>query len=78
MRVVKIIAEAQRSAFRPKRIGMLVAGFDIAHAHVHVVPMHDYHDITSRQMLEGRLSKAPTSELEANAKMLRQYLQRDA
>lgn len=74
MQVAKRIANAQKLAFQPKRIGMLVAGFDIAHAHLHVVPMRDYHDLTSRQMLEGGLARAPAAELAAGAEKIRRYL----
>jgi len=35
----------------PKRIGFVVAGFGVPHAHYHVIPMHKIHDITSSQYL---------------------------
>jgi histidine triad (HIT) family protein len=78
MNIAKRLAAAQVAAFRPKRVGMLVAGFDIAHAHLHVIPMHDYHDITSKPLLEGKLVKASPSDLKHNASNLRQYLTKDA
>lgn len=32
---------------KPMRVGFAVAGFGVAHAHYHVVPMWDMHDVTS-------------------------------
>jgi histidine triad (HIT) family protein len=63
MRAVRKVAAAVRSFTSPKRVGLLVAGWDVPHAHVHVVPMHDYHDLTSKQMLEGRLASPGADEL---------------
>lgn len=33
------------SAYKPLRVGMLVHGFSVAHAHLHVVPQHNELDI---------------------------------
>jgi histidine triad (HIT) family protein len=69
-----IQSEAQRIAcalqrlFNPKKVGMLVAGFDVAHTHVHVVPLHDYHDIGSRRIYSNSWKEASRAELlEASA-----------
>lgn len=62
MLAVKRMAAVLEAVYRPKKVGMLAAGFDVAHAHVHVLPMHDYHDITSRAVLEG--TRAAPSEIE--------------
>ena len=35
---------------RPRRMGMVVHGFSVPHAHVVVVPQHDENDITSGRM----------------------------
>ena len=74
LQVAKRMARAQQSAFQPKRVGMLVAGFDIAHAHLHVVPMHDYHDITSKRMLDGVVRTASAADIEASMGKLRRQL----
>jgi histidine triad (HIT) family protein len=59
MLAVRRMASVIEAVYRPKKVGMLAAGFDVAHAHVHVLPMHDYHDITSKAILEGTRA-APT------------------
>ncbi len=36
-----------QDVLNPKRVGFAVAGFGVAHAHYHVVPMWQEHDVTS-------------------------------
>jgi histidine triad (HIT) family protein len=48
MRSVKRLAAVLDAVTQPKKVGVVIAGFDVAHTHVHLIPMHDYHDITSR------------------------------
>lgn len=33
------IGRAQREVFRPARIGLMIAGFEVPHTHLHVVPL---------------------------------------
>ena len=33
------VGSAQRKLLSPARIGMMIAGFEVPHVHVHVVPM---------------------------------------
>lgn len=37
-RVSRVIGGAQQAAFEPVRIGLIVAGFEVPHVHVHVLP----------------------------------------
>jgi diadenosine tetraphosphate (Ap4A) HIT family hydrolase len=39
MRVAHAVGSAQQDAFSPARIGVVIAGFEVPHAHVHVVPV---------------------------------------
>jgi histidine triad (HIT) family protein len=39
--VTRTIGEAQRAAFSPERIGVIVAGYEVPHTHVHVIPTND-------------------------------------
>ena len=41
------IGRKMREEFRPERIGMVVHGFGVPHAHLIVVPQYDPNDITS-------------------------------
>lgn len=76
MSLAKNIAKAQKIAFKPVKVGMLVAGFDVPHAHLHLIPMQDYHDLTSKQLLEGKVFRADLVELEQNERKLRDVLDR--
>lgn len=63
MNTVKKVATALNTTYRPVKVGELIAGWDIPHTHVHVLPMHDYHDITSKKLLEESLVRASDLEL---------------
>jgi histidine triad (HIT) family protein len=39
------IAKAQQRAFQPARIGLLIAGLEVPHLHIHVVPIDGVHDL---------------------------------
>lgn len=45
MRVAQIVGSAQQEAFQPRRIGMMIAGFEVPHTHLHVVPINGLHDM---------------------------------
>ena len=38
MTVARRVGAAQQRAFSPARVGMIVAGYEVPHVHVHVVP----------------------------------------
>jgi len=75
MLLVRHLAVHLQNVFKPRKVGMLAAGFDVDHAHVHVLPMHDYHDITSKSLLEGTRSNATRDELEEIAARIRHFFQ---
>jgi diadenosine tetraphosphate (Ap4A) HIT family hydrolase len=39
------IGRAQMAVFSPARIGLMIAGFEVPHTHVHVVPMRSMADL---------------------------------
>jgi histidine triad (HIT) family protein len=39
------IGRAQMAGFKPVRIGMMVAGLEVPHCHIHVVPIRGLHDL---------------------------------
>jgi diadenosine tetraphosphate (Ap4A) HIT family hydrolase len=39
MQVAQRVGKAQMAVFQPERIGMIVAGFEVPHTHLHVVPI---------------------------------------
>lgn len=40
MDVAHRIGNAQRTVFSPARVGLMIAGFEVPHTHLHVVPMN--------------------------------------
>lgn len=44
-RVAQRIGRAQQRAFSPARVGLMIAGLEVAHVHLHVVPMNGVHDL---------------------------------
>jgi histidine triad (HIT) family protein len=45
MHVSHLIGRSQQEAFRPDRIGLIIAGFEVAHAHLHVLPIRGMGDL---------------------------------
>lgn len=39
MRVSQRVARAQMKILKPQRVGMIIAGFEVPHTHLHVVPI---------------------------------------
>jgi diadenosine tetraphosphate (Ap4A) HIT family hydrolase len=48
MSVARIIGRAQREAFPSTRVGLMIAGFEIPHTHLHVVPIDSMADLDFR------------------------------
>jgi histidine triad (HIT) family protein len=45
MTTAQVIGKAQMGAFHPTRIGMMIAGLEVPHLHIHVVPIRGLHDL---------------------------------
>ncbi|WP_419841189.1 HIT family protein [Candidatus Poriferisodalis sp.] len=43
--IARRIGEAQMRAFRPERIGLVIAGFEVPHCHLHVCPVNSLADM---------------------------------
>lgn len=39
MKMAHRVAKAQMKVFSPERVGMIIAGFEVPHTHLHVVPI---------------------------------------
>ncbi len=70
MEVAQAVGRAQRAAFSPRRIGLLVVGDEVPHAHVHVVPINLAFDLDFARAAAA----IDPSELEANAELIRTQL----
>ncbi len=45
MSVAHRIGNAQQQAFEPVKVGLMIAGLEVPHLHVHVVPIRGVHDL---------------------------------
>lgn len=71
MAAVKMIAQALDDTFSPQRVGLKVEGFEVAHAHVHVLPLDDIGDISTK----AELMRPSNEEREQTALQLRERLE---
>ena len=46
MNVAQRIGTAQQKIFNPERIGIIVAGFEVPHMHIHVLPVNSMDDFS--------------------------------
>lgn len=72
MVVSKPLAEAIRKAFNPKtnKVGVMIAGGEVAHAHVHLIPMDHGNDLS----FDRAKPNTPRSEIADNAVKIREGL----
>ena len=68
--VARKVGAAQMAAFSPARIGVIVAGLEVPHTHVHVIPIETEADLDFRRADGG---VAP-ERLDAAAERLREAL----
>jgi histidine triad (HIT) family protein len=61
MEVVRTLSLTIEKVFNPERVGVVVHGFDVPHAHIHIIPFQDRHDFVS-PLLDKRVYKAPSKE----------------
>lgn len=69
MQVARAIGRAQRDAFGVPRAGLAIAGFEVPHTHLHVIPLRDETDI-----LLSKATPAPGEELDEAMNALREAL----
>jgi histidine triad (HIT) family protein len=67
--VAQIIGQAQQAAFDCDRVGLIVAGYEVPHLHLHVIPT-----TTIRQFNFALAGAATPEELTATAESLRTAL----
>jgi len=68
--VAKAVGRAQRTAWDAPRAALLVAGFEVPHLHLHVLPAWDESSLT----FANARSDVPAAELDAAATRLRDAL----
>ena len=46
MAVAQVVGQAQMAAFSPARIGMIIAGLEVPHTHLHLIPIDTEADLS--------------------------------
>jgi len=44
-KIAQVVGRAQMTVFNPVRVGMMIAGLEVPHLHIHVVPIRGMHDL---------------------------------
>jgi len=70
IQVAQRVGAAQMRAFKPLRVGLMIAGLEVPHTHLHVVPMDDVHDLDFAKAD----SQASPEALDRAAELLRKEL----
>jgi histidine triad (HIT) family protein len=47
--VAQVIGQAQMAAFSPARVGLIIAGLEVPHTHLHVIPIDSEGDLSFSQ-----------------------------
>ena len=68
--VSHLIGLAQRSAFRCDKVGLIIAGYEVPHAHIHLIPTNDMSELS----FANAASSVDRAQLEASAEAIRQNL----
>jgi histidine triad (HIT) family protein len=70
MRVSQSIGRALQYGFKPVKVGVIIAGLEVPHVHLHLVPIEEVHDLNF-----GRQNTNPDpSELDRAAETIRAAL----
>ena len=64
------IGRAQQAAFACDRVGLIVAGYEVPHAHVHVIPTHDMGQLN----FANAAASISRDDLESSAQAIRDAL----
>jgi histidine triad (HIT) family protein len=68
--VAQRIGRAQQAAFDCDRVGLIIAGFEVPHAHIHVIPTRSMADLS----FANAAVSVESHELEAAAAAIRTHL----
>jgi histidine triad (HIT) family protein len=69
-RVSQELGRAMQAAFRPQKVGLMIAGLEVRHVHLHLVPIHELRDLDF-----ANADKHPSAEsLDEAARKLRAAL----
>ena len=68
--VTRVIGMAQQEAFHPGRVGVIIAGYEVPHTHIHVIPTNSMAELS----FANAAASVDPAELERAAAAIRQSL----
>ena len=68
--VTRVIGLAQHDAFHCERVGVIIAGYEVPHTHIHVIPTNSMADVS----FANAATSVDPAELEAAAEAIRDSL----
>jgi len=69
--VAQTVGKAVQAVFRPEKVGLMIAGLEVRHVHLHLTPIHGLSDMN----FENAAASVPTGELAENAARIRAQLE---
>lgn len=72
MTVAQRIARAQKALYRPARVGLMVAGLEVPHTHLHVMPIDELGDLSFARARNGNAEDLARTAAALRAELLRQ------
>jgi histidine triad (HIT) family protein len=74
MAAVHMLSKVINTALRPAKVGVLIAGFDIEHTHVHIIPMKSRSDVATKRVFDDVWPSASDQDLNMIAQLLMSVL----
>ena len=74
MKTAQMVGRAQMAAFKPARIGMMIAGLEVPHLHIHVVPIRGMQDLD----FANQVPNPDEAMMDSAAAAIRQQLEKPA
>ncbi len=68
--VARLLAQAQHQAFKCRRVGLVIAGYEIPHCHLHLIPTNSMDDFDFRRAAQD----VPEKDLQSAADKIIQAL----
>ena len=70
MKTIQNVAKSIKKTYSPRRVGLLVQGFEVAHGHIHVVPLYEPTDVTSKKLLDGTALHPTPEEMKSESQKI--------
>lgn len=70
--VAQTIGGAIQEVYSPEKVGLMIAGLEVPHLHIHLVPIDSAHDLD----FANAAASVDPEELEASAESIRRVLRR--